>query len=217
MDAAKKFADKKNLQELVPLNALSDSRFADLARKIEIKEVRKGRYLFRKGDRDNHSVYVLDGKVNLIDGHRKVTRETEAGTEDSRYPIANQQPRPTTARAATKVVIARIDSGLLDVFLNWNQASATEVEEINAADNEDWMTRMLQSEAFSKIPPVIMQLLLMKMDSVEVKAGEVIIKQGDVGDFFYTIHQGRCAVTRRSAPDGEDEMLAELSDGDGFG
>ena len=112
MDAAKKLAGKHNLQDLVPLNALSDARFAEVAHKIVIEELRKGRYLFRKGDRDNQSIYLLDGKVNLIDGHRKVTGEVEAGTDISRYPIANQQPRTLSARAVTRVVIARIDSGL---------------------------------------------------------------------------------------------------------
>jgi formylglycine-generating enzyme required for sulfatase activity/rhodanese-related sulfurtransferase/chromosome segregation ATPase len=217
MGAATKLADKKYLQDLVPLNALSESRFADVARKIVIEEVRKGRYLFRKGDRNNESIYLLDGKINLIDGHRKVTSEVEAGTDVSRYPIANQQPRPLTARAATKVLIARIDSGLLDVFLTWDQTTSTEATEIRADDNQDWMTRILQSEVFIKIPPAIIQSLLIKMESIPVRAGKAVIKQGDEGDYFYTIHQGQCAVTRKDTPGGEILKLAELSDGDCFG
>ncbi len=217
MGAATKPDNKKYLQDLVPLNALSESRFAEVARKIVIEEVRKGRYLFRKGDRNNESFYLLDGKINLIDGHRKVTSEVEAGTDVSRYPIANQQPRPLTARAVTKVVIARIDSGLLDVFLTWDQTTSTEATEIRADGNEDWMTRILQSEVFIKIPPAIIQRLLMKMESVPVRAGKAVINQGDEGDYFYTIHQGQCAVTRKDAPDGEILKLAELSDGDCFG
>jgi formylglycine-generating enzyme required for sulfatase activity/CRP-like cAMP-binding protein/chromosome segregation ATPase len=216
MDAAKKLAGKHNLQDLVPLNALSDARFAEISQKIVVEEIKKGRYLFRKGDRDNQSIYLLDGKVNLIDGHRKVTGEVEAGTDISRYPIANQQPRTLSARAVTKVVIVRIDSGLLDVFLTWDQTSSTEATEINTEDNEDWMTQMLQSEAFIKIPPAMIQRLLIKMQSYPAHKGDVVIRQGDDGDFFYTIHKGRCIVTRTSA-DGGEEQLAELSSGDCFG
>ncbi|MEN8108335.1 MAG: SUMF1/EgtB/PvdO family nonheme iron enzyme [Pseudomonadota bacterium] len=216
MDVVKKLADKKNLQDLVPLNALSDARFAELARKIVIEEVRKGRYLFRTGDRDNQSLYLLDGKINLIDDHRKVIGEVEAGMDISRYPIANQQPRTLSARAVTKVVIARIDSGLLDVLLTWDQTSSTEVTEIGADNNEDWMSQMLQSEAFIRIPPAAIQRLLIKMQSLPVDAGEVVISQGEEGDYFYTIHKGRCAVTRKSA-DGMETKLAELANGDCFG
>ncbi len=218
MRAAKKISiDRKLLQELVPLNALSAERFKEVSEKIVIEEVLAGRYLFRKGDRDNQSIYILEGRVNLIDGFRKVTSEVEAGTDISRYPIANQQPRSLSARAVKKVIIARVDSSLLDAFLTWDQTSSSEAVEIGAESNEDWMTHILQSEAFIKIPPSMIQSLLMKMETMEVGAGETIIQQGDTGDYFYTIHQGRCAVTRRETPDGEDKFLAELGDGDSFG
>jgi formylglycine-generating enzyme required for sulfatase activity/CRP-like cAMP-binding protein len=218
MRAAKKITvDRKLLQELVPLNALSPERFKEISEKIVIEEVLAGRYLFRKGDRDNQSIYLLEGKVNLIDGFRKVTGEVEAGTDISRYPIANQQPRSLSARAVKKVVIARVDSGLLDVFLTWDQSCTAEVVEIGAESNQDWMTRILQSEAFIKIPPSMIQNLLIKMETLPVKAGDVVIRQGDSGDYFYTLHEGRCAVTRHDSPAGEDQLLAELRDGDSFG
>ena len=217
MSAATKHAVKKNLQELVPLNALSDTSFKDISRKIVIEEVRSGNYLFRKGDHDNQSVYLLDGKIDLIDGKRRITGGLEAGTDSSRYPVANQQPRPLSARAVTKVVIARIDSMLLDAFLNWNHTSVAEATDISADDNEDWMTRILQSEAFIRIPPAIIQRLIISMQPYPVRAGDVVIQQGEEGEFFYSIHKGRCAVTRRESPGDRDVLLSELSAGDFFG
>ena len=136
MSAATKHAVKKNLQELVPLNELSESSFKEIAPKIVIEEVRSGHYLFRKGDHDNQSVYLLDGKIDLIDGRKKVTGEVEAGTDISRYAVANQQPRTLSARAASKVIIARVDSMLIDAYLNWDHTSVAEATEIIADDNE---------------------------------------------------------------------------------
>jgi formylglycine-generating enzyme required for sulfatase activity/CRP-like cAMP-binding protein/chromosome segregation ATPase len=217
MSAATKHVAKKNLQELVPLNALSEASFTEIAPKIVIEEVRSGHYLFRKGDHDNQFVYLLDGKIDLIDGQRKVTGEVEAGTDISRYPVANQQPRPLSARAVTRVFVARIDSVLLDAFLNWDHTSVAEATEIDADDNEDWMTRILQSEAFIRIPPAVIQRLIISMQPYPVSAGDVVIRQGEEGDFFYSIHKGRCAVTRRESPDGKDVLLSELSAGDFFG
>ena len=217
MSAATKQAVKKNLQELVPLNALSETSFTEIAPKIVIEEVRSGHYLFRKGDHDNQSVYLLDGKVDLIDGKRKVTGGVEAGTDISRYPVANQQPRPLSARAVTRVVVARVDSVLLDAFLNWDHTAVAEATEIEADDNEDWMTRILQSEAFIRIPPAVIQRLIISMQPYPVRAGDVVIRQGEEGDYFYSIHKGRCAVTRRESPDDKDVLLSELSSGDFFG
>ena len=218
MHTAKKAIIEQNiLQELVPLNALSPERFQEVSEKIIIEEVLAGHYLFRKGDNDNQATYLLEGKVNLIDGFRKVTGEIEAGTDMSRYAIANQQPRHLSARAVEKCVIARIDSGLLDVFLTWDQSSSAEVVEIGADDDQDWMTRILQTDAFKKIPPAMIQSLLIKMQSYSVEAGQVVVQQGDPGDYFYTIHEGRCAVTRKDSPGAEEQFLAELDSGASFG
>ena len=218
MRAAKKTdLDRKILQELVPLNALSPERFREVSEKILVEEVKSGRYLFRKGDRDNQSIYLLEGQVNLIDGFRKVASEVVSGTDMSRYPISNVQPRAVSARAAKKSIIARIDSSLLDAFLTWDQSNGAEVVEIGADEHNDWMTRMLQSEAFMKIPPAMIQSLLMKMQSVEMNAGDTVIRQGDKGDYFFTIQAGRCAVTRRDAEDSDEHLLAELAEGDSFG
>jgi formylglycine-generating enzyme required for sulfatase activity/CRP-like cAMP-binding protein/chromosome segregation ATPase len=218
MRAAKKAKiDKKVLYDLVPLNALSESRFGKMAEKILVEEVKAGKYLFRKGDRDGQSIYLLDGEISLIDGFRNVTGEIESGTDMARYPIANLQPRALSAKATRKSVVARIDSNLLDVFLACDQTQTADVVEIDGADTGDWMTRILQSEVFSKLPPAKIQSLLMKMKPFSLAAGETVIRQGDEGDYFYTIHEGRCAVTRRETPDGEDFLLAELEEGDSFG
>jgi CRP-like cAMP-binding protein len=218
MRAAKKQTEnRKVLQELVPLNALSSERFEALVEKIVIEEVRSGRYLFRKGDRDGQTIYLLAGKVNLMDGFRKVSGEVEAGTEASRHPISAQQPRPFSAKVVSKAVIARIDSSLLEAFLSWDHSNATEVVDIEADDDGDWMTRLLQSETFSKLSPSKLQGLLMKMKPITAKKGEVVIAEGSEGDYFYTIHEGRCAVTRQGEAGGKPQLLAELGDGDSFG
>ena len=218
MHAAKKtIVDKKLLQDFVPLNALSPERFGEVSEKFIIEEVLAGRYLFRKGDKDNQTIFLLAGKISLIDGFRKVTSEVEAGMDISRHAIANQRPRPLSARAVKKCIIARIDSGLLDVFLTWDQSSIAEVVEIGADDNQDWMTRILQTEAFIKIPPAMIQSLLIKMQSYPVKAGDVVIQQGDAGDYFYSIHEGRCLVSHKGSPDADAQFLAELGSGTSFG
>jgi rhodanese-related sulfurtransferase len=55
------------------------------------------------------------------------------------------------------------------------------------------------------------------MQRVPYKAGEVVIKQGDEGDFFYAIVNGKCIVTRETPLNKEGIKLAELGVGDTFG
>lgn len=216
MSAAPKIIDKKSLQALVPFNALSPAHFNEVMQKTQVEEFRTGRVVFKEGDHDNQSIYLLKGELNLLAGN-EVVGVVKAGSDAARHPVAQQQPRQVTARAKTNVVIARVDSSLLDIMLTWDQSSGYEVAEIDDDEDDDWMTRILQSQAFLKLPPSNIQRLLMSVESVPVRAGDVIIRQGGDGDYFYIIKNGRCMVTRRPSPNAKEVKLAELADGDAFG
>ncbi len=213
----KKFSGNEILRDLIPLNALSMDRFKEATGSLSIEDISAGTYLFGEGDRDNRSIYLLDGVISFIDASGRVTGVVSAGTDPARYPIANQQPRIITARVATKSVIATIDSTLLDVMLTLDQSTVTGTPGIGTETGEDWMTRMLQSDAFIKLPPADIQRLLQTLQSVAVSAGDVIIRQGDEGDYFYIIKKGSCSVTRLASGEGWDIPLAELGKGDCFG
>ncbi|MBI5463102.1 MAG: SUMF1/EgtB/PvdO family nonheme iron enzyme [Gammaproteobacteria bacterium] len=216
MGAAQKIIDKKTLQVLVPFNALSPMHFNEVAQKTVVEEIRAGRLVFKEGDRDNQSVYLLDGEISLLAGN-EIVGAVVAGSDAGRHPIAQQQPRQVAARAKTNVVVARVDSSLLDIMLTWDQSSGYEVSEISDDDDDDWMTRILQSQTFLKLPPSNIQRLLMKVESVPVQAGDVIIQQGGEGDYFYIIKNGRCMVSRKPSANAKEVKLAELADGDAFG
>jgi formylglycine-generating enzyme required for sulfatase activity/chromosome segregation ATPase/rhodanese-related sulfurtransferase len=216
MGAAKKLIDKKVLRDLVPINALSATHLDEISRKALIEDVRSGTYVFKKGDRDCQTVYLLDGQVEIVDD-RNVVDTVTAGSEAARHPLAHKQPRQLGARAAGKVTVARVDSSLLDVLLTWDESAGYDVVEIDAEDNDDWMTRMLQSQAFLQLPPSNIHQLLMRLEAVTANAGDVIVRQDDEGDYFYIVKSGRLAVTRKASPRSKEVLLAELGEGACFG
>lgn len=220
MASASPLVDKAVLKTLVPAQSLNAENFQELAGKSRVEDVAAGRLLFKKGDNDRKAVYVLSGEVELIGDDGKVT-VVKGGTPEAKHAIGNQQPRQTTAKARSNVSITRIDSDLLDILLTWDQLSGIEVAEVNDGDDEgdesgDWMTRILQSKAFLRIPPANIQHMFMRLQELPVKAGQAVIQQGEDGDFYYIISHGRCKVTRESA-NGASVTLAHLSDGDAFG
>ncbi len=217
MGAAKKLIDKKLLGDLIPLNALSAVHLEEISRKAVITEIRAGRYVFKKGDRDYQSMYLLDGKIQLLDDSRTVISEINAGSEVARHPIAHKQPRQLSARAVGSVTVACIDSNLLDVLLTWDESSGYDVVEIDAQDDDDWMTRMLQSQAFLQLPPSNIHQLLMRLETIQVSAGDSVVRQGDDGDYFYIVKSGRLSVTRRASSRSKEVALAELGEGTCFG
>lgn len=93
-----------------------------------------------------------------------------------------------------------------------------EVDEVDGVDDDtDWMTQMLQSELFSRMPMANIHQLFALLEPIEKKAGEVVISQGEPGDHYYIISEGRCAVSRKPSPKSNDVKLAELKSGDSFG
>ncbi len=215
--------DKAVLKNFVPPSALNAENFQELAQKTFIEEVAAGKTVFKEGDTDRQSVYLVDGQLNVASsgGDSSVV---SSGSDLARHPVANHQPRKHTVVAKTNAKIIRIDADLLDILLTWDQLSGIEVGEIqveeDATDTEDndgdWMTRILQSKAFLQVPPANIQAMFMCIQEMPVKSGQTIIKQGDEGDYYYIIKSGKCKVTRASKS-GSELTLATLSDGDAFG
>jgi len=120
--------------------------------------------------------------------------------------------------ASDRIEYVSIDSDLLDVLLTWDQTGTYEVGELQpGAASDDWMTLLLQSRAFHKIPPANLQAVFIRMERVSFAAGETVIRQGADGDYFYAIVSGRCLVTRETPLNREGIKLAELGMGDTFG
>ena len=212
--------DKALLKTLVPPSALNSENFQELAAKTYVETVPAGKVLFKQGDMDKQKVYVLEGEVTLTAATGEAT-VIKGGTPAGKHPIANQQPRKHNAIAKTPAKIVRVDTDLLDILLTWDQLSGIEVGEISVETDQgdeggDWMTRILQSRAFLQVPAPNIQAMFMRIQEVPVKAGDVIIKQGDDGDYYYIIKNGRCKVTRTSKSNTQ-LTLATLKDGDAFG
>jgi len=223
MAQAPKLVDKATLKTLVPPQSLNAENFQELARKAVLEELPGGRVIFKKGDVDRKAVYVLSGAVELV-GENGVESTITGGSKEAKHPLANQQPRQLTARTQGSVTLTRFDSDLLDILLTWDQLSGIEVSDISGSgarssadeDDDDWMTRILQSKSFMQIPPANIQQMFMRLREVPAKAGQTIIKQGDEGDYYYIICRGKCRVTRTAAS-GAMVTLAELNGGDAFG
>ena len=207
------------LRGFSPLDGLKRDNLAALARKVQIRELSPGQLLFKEGDTEKRTIYVVSGILELVD-QTKVVGKVEGGSEMARNPVAPVYPRRVTAKARDRVRFISIDSDLLDVMLTWDQTGTYEVSELQGKSDqggEDWMTMLLQAKAFHKIPPANIQAIFMRMQQVNYRAGDVILKQGAEGDYFYVLIRGSALVTRETPLSKEGIKLAELRVGDTFG
>ncbi len=208
------------LQRFAPLDGMKRENLVALAKKVSVKALSRGRALFSQGDTDKRTLWLVNGRLEALENDR-VIATVKGGTPEARNPLFPSLPRRCTVRAIDDVSYLSIDSDLLDVMITWDQTGSYEVEELQAqlagAGSDDWMTTLLQTNAFHRIPPANIQAIFQRLQRVPCRAGEVVIKQGDEGDYFYIIVQGKCAVTRETPLSREGIKLAELGVGDSFG
>jgi CRP-like cAMP-binding protein len=213
-------ADVAMLRMLSPLDGMKKDNLAALARKVSITELAATRTLFKEGDTGRQCYWLIVGLLELREGERTVAM-IRGGTAEARTPLSPKLPRRVSARAVDAIEYLAVDADLLDMMITWDQTGTYEVGELQAhfgsSGSDDWMTTLLQTKAFHRIPPANIQAIFMRMQRVACRSGEVIIRQGAEGDFFYAIVSGKCAVTRETPLNREGIRLAELSVGETFG
>jgi len=211
--------DVARLGSFSPFDALKKDKLADLLEHVETLQVSQGETLFRKGDSDKRVIYLLSGTIQLT-GADTIQRVITGGTDEAYGPVAPSLPRKQTAVAVDSVRYFSIDSDVLDVALTLDQTGIYEVGDFSSDSNAgkgDWMSDLLRTKIFQQIPPQCIQMIFMRLQRIDYKAGDVVIQQGSSGDFFYIIRSGRCLVTRETTRDKQNIDLAELGVGGTFG
>ncbi len=205
---------------LDPLSQLPRKQQHELIKRARVLAYNPDELVFQQGDRDPYVFYLLEGELELS-ANGEIVKRIRGGGDAARYRLARLQPRQLSARAMTPITILRLESQHLDALLSQcvqgQQRQELEVHDLHDLETGDWMTSMLQSELFAHIPPANLQQVFARMSAMPVEAGQVIVEQGQEGDYYYIVSQGRCCVSRRLSHTGKSITLAELRPGDSFG
>ncbi len=218
MSAVKQLLDHKLLRTLSPLCDLPPDMLAELSAKSRLEQVVVGATIFKQGERDHRTLYLVAGTLEITDATGRSSK-LAANSKQARQPLDPEKPHICTAVAKTPVSLLNVDTGLLEMLLNWGSKQTYEVSNLEVEEEQetDWMSRFLQSKVFLKLRAENIQAMLMRMEEVKVRANDVIINQDDVDDNYYIIAKGRAKVVRQVAPGAPSMKLAILTAGTGFG
>jgi CRP-like cAMP-binding protein len=182
----------------------------------QVREIRlvAGQSLFQKGDEDDFSYYLLKGEIALEAGDGSAPLIIRAGSESSRHPLARLKPRLYNCVARGECLVASFPDEDLDGLVAQDQATSYEVTEFEG-DDPSWMFVLLSNPAFSRVPPANLHGLFSRFEPMQVEAGQIIIHQGEAGDYYYLIREGAAQVIREAGS--KHITLAKLDAGQGFG
>ena len=223
--------DSGVFRQFSPINELKGQFLSDVLSHVRIITVQKGTMLFKRGKIVPDHYFLLDGEVDLINNEYEVER-IKSATERAGKPLNTLSPTGVSAVAKTHVRYFKINIDVLARQLAYSknpglaQQAAGDGQDIGSfdltggpgilvgelSDGNDWMTCLLQSPLFTHISSSQLQELFNKFETVEVEAGEKLIKEGARGDYFYVLAAGTALVTNRSG-----SVDLELKEGNYFG
>lgn len=219
LPAALPRATPEQLATLAPLAGLTRERLAELADVAAVERAPRGSDPMKERPKATQSVFLLQGEL-LVVFQGGGTLVVVGGTEDARHALNRQKQKVVRTKAITDVDLLAVDDEVLDILATWDQVAAAGTESDSSQMARAMITGAfslgnLRGGAFSQLPAAHIEELLKRFQHVKTARGEVVIREGDEGDFYYVIEAGRFQVERLVG--GAKMVLAELKSGEAFG
>ena len=204
-------ASPDQLAALAPLAGLSRERLAELSEVAGIERAARGADPFRDRALTKQSVFLLAGEV-VLSFDAGGTLVVVGGSEETRHALNRRKETVARARAITDVDLLVLDDDLLDIVATWDEVAASRGREM-ATSGAFSISRL--RTVFAPLPAACIDELFRRFERRPCARGEVVIREGDEGEYYYVIESGRFQVSRTVG--GAEVVLAELKTGDPFG
>jgi cAMP-dependent protein kinase regulator len=153
-------------------------------------------------------------KTEMLEATKLVSSDDKADEESEEEDDADDEPPPDFYKQPTK---ARA-SVSAEAYGDWNTKKAFVAPVIPKNDDqkERLKTVLGKSFLFSSLEDQDMTIVIGAMSEVNAPEGDMVINQGDQGDFLFVIESGRldCII---KLPDGSDKVVKTCEAGDVFG
>lgn len=220
MGSASPVVDLADLNQFSPLDQLAPTQVERLLEHSRVERLPPGKRLFGIGESDGRALFLLTGQIALVSADNRI-RMLKAATPEAVQAIADHRPRESTALARTTATVLCVDAGLLASLLHPVEAEEPTPDRVPAGDDpvnaELDLGPIFASPLFTRLPAPHLQVLMQRMSVIEVRAGEVVIREGDDSAAYHVIESGRFRVTRRRRRRGQNDGPTELGRLEGFG
>ncbi|PID43230.1 MAG: protein kinase [Proteobacteria bacterium] len=220
-----------------PLGQLSRKYLSQVLKGSRVLTFEAGEVVFEKKHSLDFAYYLLSGKLKVKAGWFS-SQTLDADSPGCLNTINSKIPDGVGARAIEKGYMLLVDQEFLDRALGWSEVELDEIAKTRqmaavtsedaspesgnaeASGNEEfdeehftWVTSLMEFPLFFNLPPSNMEMLLDKFSKVEVAKDQVIIREGDEGDYFYLLMQGSARVIIG----GDESRPIRLNSGSYFG
>lgn len=199
-----------DLQRFIPLNQVESKYEARLRSGLRIASVRKGGSVIPKKRDASVMHFLLDGEVEIRNSFENRYNLTD-GDERCRRALENQLTQQGTVKAQRSSRVLICEQKVIDELLTWSQDYSIHfledgelpLAETNLIDDdfhEDWDSVFIQSKLATNISHQAIGVLLAALETIDVSAGDTVVKRGTDADYFYVVKHGEAIV--KTDPDG---------------
>ncbi|MBF0284210.1 MAG: cyclic nucleotide-binding domain-containing protein [Magnetococcales bacterium] len=202
------------LQSYPPFDNLSHSALFRAGEAIRSFRIHDGERLVLRGGENPDYLYLLHGGVEVRREDRtdRLTAEEQKGKLYF-FPAGR---KPLEVEAVGDALVCHVGAADLDELVAWDQmARASGI--FHTPQEEASLRGIRETRAFRALPFEAVYEAMRRMQRKTAPAGTDIVTQGEPGDAFYLIVEGRLEVWRRGIYDNAQQLAATLGPGDGFG
>ncbi|CEG68189.1 Putative cAMP-dependent protein kinase regulatory subunit [Rhizopus microsporus] len=184
---------------------IEEEQREEIIRIMEQKTFPAGTHVIEQGGEGDYFYIVSSGHLDCFVDGQKVT-SYERGGSFGELALMYNAPRAATIVATTDAVLWALDRiSFRSIIMKSNAA------------------KRMMHESFLKGVPLFKSLEISEIHkiadslvSVRYKHGDVVVREGEPGNNFYLIEDGK-AVVYKMAPDGTQQKVNEMKKGDYFG
>jgi putative peptide zinc metalloprotease protein len=205
---------RKPLKRVPLFETCSDDELDVVANALQTEHFARGEVILRQGDPGDKFYIVEHGKATVwqtgVDGIERKVDEKGAGQYFGEVALVSQAPRNATVRAETPLTLFSLGQADFDQLVR---------QYVDFAHNMDrdvkhsWLLRGMP--IFDDLDGSELDLVAKQLKLETYKDGQVIFREGDLGDRFYIIESGQLVVTR--SVNGKTIELSRRGPGDYVG
>lgn len=198
---------------------VTDAAIREIASEVRTATLRDGDVLIRQDDLDRHLYLVVAGRLRMRGRTTwddvRVLSYAAPGETIGEMALLSDDPAFATVDASGETTIAILDQATFDRFSTAYPQDALHVVE--------FLSRRLQhhrlavalhlSNLFDTLDPDVVRDLEAELDMFMLYGGEVLFREGETGDYFCLVVNGRVRVTRTGVR-GEESQVAEIGPGE---
>lgn len=192
-----------------------------LLERSELRSVRDGGTVFAR-EETTQPLILLNGAVEVCqiwqtdrEKEHKYCWTLVSSENDGAPQVFLPATRSTSVHAVGNTQVMILDHDTIDELAGWGQRFAA-----GARANPHSRRRaalVKDVSVFRQLPLDSVADAFERMTERDVTAGEVVVREGDVGDAYFVIEEGEAEVWRVDAQSHESSCVAHLGPGDAFG